>query len=304
MRLPVFKRIMILACFAIILLALTACSDNQTPTTPTVSEPVIAATPAPVQDVPATQQAYEPATADPEEAIEQDTQGLLTVEQAQNLVQEAFANYEIINHNAEYDFMDGDVLQLFFEVSYSAFSGITDVVWVDTVTGELEIVSGVEFLHGDDWFEDYDPYWMYRIEGLDPFEGEDWVDVGAATGDGDIRLVGTWEQLYTDDPMTIQLHGNGIFELWDVDGNLLDKGNWRTFVTELTQQATMEFWNKADLNNLNAWQSRSGERPHQHASRAVGTYRVDGNTAWTPDPLFMQLSTQASWNQIQWTRTQ
>ena len=179
----IFKKVIAMACFAVIMFTLTACGGNQAPTTPAINEPTITATPSPTptQNVPVTGQVNEPATPDPEEAGAQSNQSVLTVEQAQNLVQEAFAGYEIISHNAGYDFMEGDVLHLFFEVSYSAFSGITDVVWVDTITGELETISGVEFLHGDDWFEDYDPYWMYRDGDLDPFGDDDWMDGFAMT---------------------------------------------------------------------------------------------------------------------------
>ena len=311
----IFKKVIAMACFVVVMLTLTACGGNQASTTPAINEPAVTATPSPTptQNAPATGQVNEPATSDPEEAGGQGNQSVLTVEQAQNLVQEAFAGYEIINHNAEYDFMEGDVLHLFFEVSYSAFSGITDVVWVDTITGALETISGVEFLHGDDWFEDYDPYWMYRDGGLDPFGDDDWGDTGTVAGGGyggDIRLVGIWELPYV--LYTLQFHQNGMYELRDAEGNLLDQGSWNTGTNWLGDE-TLNFWNKVNLDDPNSvWQQYQGTPPGgtgglmgaaggRRWDVITGQYRIlDDNRARIHDP---RREPTGTWGR-EWTRIQ
>lgn len=189
MNLIIFKRIMTLTCLAVIMTVFTACGGGQT-TDIAVNEPVAQ----PEESVPTEESVLtDEETIPTEENISTEEtipaeETILTLEQAQALVQESFPSHEIITHNSEHDRVLEGVLQYFFEISYSDVSGITDVAWIDSETGELETLSSVDFFFDDDWFEDYDPYWAYRIEGLDPFEDDNWVDSPLT----DNPLVGSW----------------------------------------------------------------------------------------------------------------
>ena len=98
------------------------------------------------------------------------------------------------------------------------------------------MVSGIEFLHGDDWEEDYDPYWMYRIEGLDPFENyEPGQEANIATtvtpGDGLASLTSGYLTIFPELDLRLGMTYHELSQRWqdtlDVrfSGNLANAGN-------------------------------------------------------------------------------
>ena len=132
---------------------------------------------------------------------------------------------------------------------------------------------------------------------------------GGSGGGGDNRLVGRWETGEEDWRMTIQFHRNGMYELWDAGGNLIEQGSWMTFQPETAfgRQDALAFWNRVNLDDPNArWQPYQGTPPDGNGGRTrvwisdlrSGEYSVSGNTARFQSPRIHGGNSRLQWTRI------
>ena len=112
MTLSIFKKIITLACFTIIMIVLVACGNNQT------------------ADVPAVDESTE---------VETPTQDVLTVQQARDMLDDVFPDGGTITYRAMQDRTEGDIRFYAFEVNTADDSRVYALAFVNSVTGAVDV---------------------------------------------------------------------------------------------------------------------------------------------------------------------